>query len=714
MIKILKKNLLTILLLTIYNIPIKNFSSTTTTQKNSSQEPMYNTPFPISEAELESIMKSIVEEYKQLPEEEKLAIAKEFGIPLEVLEQNMNEAETLINKSSQEKNTRGTFDKQQNNTFENNTKTFQQEKYPSSTKASNEQNNLKKQTKKALQNIQLFLTKIEDHEIKNIILTNNNENIIAELEIFHYYGTIIEEKNIYSTMKDIKPIIEKINSLETNINNIIPLSEHINKQMENNLFTKYNIRGNKQEKLIDKIKEILAVEEEKLLNLKDNLRNDQDKKIKSQIAYTENKITILEQDLIEAQTNAIDNSSKNINEAITMTERAVLYIINELQSENIKNMINILEETIKKNIPEEIKNGKKKEQEIITKLKKEQALYEQKGSQGTPTNENIRTTQYQNQDTNKENNNYKYQSSNQKETNTPIEESEKSKDTNKDANNNNEQKSNKKLNTTKENDTKDKEINKLSSQKQRTDDAESYPTSQTRRNKTTDESEKLEKDKHASSKTKNNSNENTEWPLLNEIDIITKSIQKQIQMLKENQSKETEIKKLDQDTLKLQILIKKINFDNIITNKTKFNCQLIIEKNEDPFLKYISILEQNQKTSDNQNREISEDQKIMYELFILRNDLLSYYKTIGETNTSLYEILRSITNTLEIFIKNSIDAYKKASKKIPFWLEEWHNITNIEEILTKNIQNQTYPITPKKVDTTDTNPTTQEKKVSQS
>jgi hypothetical protein len=698
MIKKYKKNL-TILFFSAFIINAKSMIPGMQMGKNQynnqMQEPMYNNPFPINEEELEKVMQNIYDEYQKLPQEERLAIAEECRISIEELEKSMNEVGEFLNQNAQTKNNKGVFEKtdNQSNTYDNQYKNDASIKIETKNQTKSigqEQDKIIKNIENAIKNLQILLSKIEDPYIKDFFTNTEQTKLKSEIQIFLYYINIIVEKskkNFFSEMQSLDKIATKINQLGDNIKNIIPLQEHINNKIQNSLYVKYSLPNNDQTKLIKKIENILESEKNKLASLQEEITNNTDKKIKSQIAQSENIISKLEQDLIEAQTNNSQQAINNqINETINLTEKAINFIFEKIsQIFKTDNTIETVENIIKKYLPEEIKLGKQKEQEIRTKQKKELADYEKKGSQGAqPTNDRKIPFDSNKETTENETNNYKYQGLQNDQQPDLTPQLDKNQDNKKDDGSTGGNKSDRKSKRTSSEEKSYDEPERKQRSRGSTEDTDS--TDNERISKQNKQKTKRKKKKK---KKKDDKNET------NEINIVIKTIEDAIAKTKETLN----TIKTNSDEKMIEILKANVNqnIQNIVTQleSLKYEDLALIplnptydplkENTEAEFIKHQITLYNKANSTKPFDKDTminySNQQKIYYDVSLLREEMLQNTASIKKTLTNEIQL---INQAIAQMLEKQVNYYVAKKEDLPFWIKEWEQIPSIKTSINKD------------------------------
>jgi hypothetical protein len=371
-------------LLLINNFPSAATKKTETpTQSKSSQQiPM------ISEEELKEIMKNAVEEYNRLPDEEKELMSKQIGIKREELDDIMNEASAFVN----EMNNKAEITNQTNTFSDSNTiKDTPAHAIPTK-KIEKNNKNIIALIEKAIKTLQTLNLKANDEYIKEKINEEFNSAfpIIEKMVYFLYLikqslqDTDNNDKINTADINQITNITKKIGNLNDSIEKLITISEYETIHNKNNLFQKYSIKSNTYAELKTFLEKTIEKTKNEINTLKNEMNDNDKKKITKNIIDLEYKLDALEKDFIECETKTLEKKETNntINEYRKLLQDSIEKITKQLKNILINdNAISEIENIIKKHFPEEYKIGKQKEELLKKQLLEERKIKEQKGIQ---------------------------------------------------------------------------------------------------------------------------------------------------------------------------------------------------------------------------------------------------------------------------------------------------------------------------------------------
>jgi hypothetical protein len=397
--KIIKLMLFIVLMLTTKNI-ICSFNS----MSNDPDEIMRQMQ-NMTEDEYLSMLSETFKQYKNAPQEERASLAKEFGVPLEQMDQLAEEIEKEI-----------TVTKKQVANKKSNEIDYSS---PSSTNIPKEEPVTKTYKDKLSYTIELlwdaekilstFSTKISSNQIFFNTIISKDEKILFNIEISRYYigvireqllrikneTNIIDNSDLEKINKSMQSIIDKLKILTENLQT---LDSEKKISSNNNLYSKYGIKSSYDKTTLKKkINELIKETKNSISIIKkdDTVSEKTKKKLLNEKEFA---LLDLEKDLEQVNSARFEKDSKKQSENYKKQIEGLNKNIGKIASilkkifEEKENPIFIFEEFITKYFPKDYEIGKKQEEITKRRLEEEIRISKQRG-----TNAPLETEQLQRQ-----------------------------------------------------------------------------------------------------------------------------------------------------------------------------------------------------------------------------------------------------------------------------------------------------------------------------
>lgn len=366
--------------------------------ENMSEEEMMKMFENMSEEEIFSMMENMFyNSYQSLSDEEKDMVAKELQIPREELDFQVNAYNN------------------RNNNFKIEEPLNSEEKKPEIKKAEKADDLKKiKEEVSIFEDAENVLSSFLSKTTEKILFNTSVEKfatLISDVEISIYYIKFIipllkdflqkEEKDKKGDFEKIKIILKKTINLKELVLNVQTNNlKEIVSESEKNLLQKYSSRNkNEIEKKINDLIEIKS----KIINEIANDKNLEKKTKEKKIAHEKFLLIELENDLEKVKKSNIEKENENITKNISKQKEIVKNNFLEAASEINKlypELLDLLENFIKANIPDEYKKLKEKTDIIKKAYEEEKNIYlnNAKKSQGSISTENLKSeSRYKNE-----------------------------------------------------------------------------------------------------------------------------------------------------------------------------------------------------------------------------------------------------------------------------------------------------------------------------
>jgi hypothetical protein len=349
----------------------------------------------MNEEEYLGMLSEAFEGYKKASPEEKEAIAREFGMPVESMDQLASEISKEINNAMTETKSKKqpTLDKPQKSQPERKP----QEETKESEEIKKTVGNIAEHINDAIKTFSMLQKKIINQDVREILIDSYKDSIPNIEMALYYLGTIrshienaaeggrniFEDKDI-STIKNIASNI--IESLQNIVVGIITPEAH-NKQFSGSLYEKYDIKNKTKAELKKTIEEKISATEGKVKSISSD--RSLDNKLKTRILH-ENEFLLeeLEEDLNKVASKEFEKKSKqeiedekNYKKIIQENIVSIAKALSDLFEK--QKIISSLEEFIKKYLPKDYEIGKKKEEQIKKQYDTEIRIKSQRSSTGS-------------------------------------------------------------------------------------------------------------------------------------------------------------------------------------------------------------------------------------------------------------------------------------------------------------------------------------------
>lgn len=346
----------------------------------------------MSPDEINLLMDQMLEEYKNLSDSEKQELSEMLGMPINEIDQQMNEFSSSYDEFKTEESKNKIFNEPKN---KDNTSQPIVKSKENMRELAARLNNIKETVSTLL----LYSKKLNDNFIRNIALNFYSESIynikisVYLLNIiFNYIEKEIKKDNSILKSSDLDLIeqsIQKLNidSFKNQINGIYTFKENDKDALEDkNLYLKYGIK--KDTKEADLVKNLNEKISEIKKEISDVKKSDiGEKQIKLITVEKEMLIDDIEKDLSAIENN--DDSSIEIHQKHIEKKNKYQNIMHDTLndiSEKLKTFFNndgfkkICEDFIKKFLPEELKEGKIRMEQIKEEEQARKSISQSQGS----------------------------------------------------------------------------------------------------------------------------------------------------------------------------------------------------------------------------------------------------------------------------------------------------------------------------------------------